>query len=241
MLQNMIAIVSDIHGNLEALQAVLADIKQQGATEIICLGDLIGYGPDPVPCVELAMKWSVCLRGNHEDAALSKDDLPGWGSRIAAETIFRFRREVLKHQKLQTIYPFLESLPISVKSPEALYVHGSPREPTHEYVFPEDIYNEKKLTAIFARFSGLCFCGHTHLPGVFHREASWNHLSAEECGNELTRDASQLLVNVGSVGQPRDGDPRACYVLFGGDTIRFRRVEYDMQRTIEKLKKLDPP
>jgi predicted phosphodiesterase len=240
----MIAIISDIHGNLEALQAVLADIKRHRATEIICLGDLVGYGPDPVPCVELAMEWSVCLRGNHEMFVLSRNELhtdqwmipPSW-----AEMIIQFCRDVLKQQKMQSIYPFLESLPRSVQRPEALYVHGTPREPTHEYVFPEDIYNEKKMEAIWSKFSGLCFCGHTHLPGVYSRNSQWSYVAEGEVNQVTIGAPTQLLVNVGSVGQPRDNDPRASYVLFDGQTIRYRRIEYDVQLTMKKLRKLYPP
>jgi predicted phosphodiesterase len=236
----MLAIISDIHGNLEALQAVLADAKENGVREIICLGDLVGYGPDPLPCVELAMEWPVVVLGNFDVAALSEDDLPGFTARIAAETIFQFRRDVLKQQKMQSVYPYLHSLPKFVQRTEALYVHGSPRAPTNEYLHPEDIH-EPKLIRNFERFSGVCFCGHTHLPGIFLREPQWDFLTPAECGDTFTRGQSQLLCNVGSVGQPRDNDWRACYVLFDGTAIRFRRLEYNIRRTIRKLREIGLP
>lgn len=184
------------------------------------------------------MEWSVVLMGNFDEAALADDDLPGWTARVAAETVFEFRRNVLRQQKLQTINPFLQGLRRSVQRSEALYVHGTPRQPTYEYLNPDDVYSDKKMAAIFADFKGLCFCGHTHIPGVFMHCTDWSYLSQDDCRNGINVDSSQLLVNVGSVGQPRDNDPRACYVLFDGKTIHFRRLEYEIQRTMQKLRKL---
>jgi diadenosine tetraphosphatase ApaH/serine/threonine PP2A family protein phosphatase len=118
-----------------------------------------------------------------------------------------------------------------------LYVHGSARNPLNEYVFPEDIYNPRKLERIGAVSGALCFAGHTHIPGVFRQQsrASWEFLHPEECERGLPVRGEKLIVNVGSVGQPRDDDERACYVVFDGERLRFRRVDYDYKTTARKI------
>lgn len=113
-----------------------------------------------------------------------------------------------------------------------LFVHGSAREPTYEYVFPEDTFNQRKMDAIFARIRKCCVQGHTHLPGVFSPD--YHFLTPKECGYRYQRGNEKLMINVGSVGQPRDCDPRACYVLLEGDEVTFRRVEYDVEKAQRK-------
>jgi diadenosine tetraphosphatase ApaH/serine/threonine PP2A family protein phosphatase len=114
-----------------------------------------------------------------------------------------------------------------------LYVHGSARNPLNEYVFPEDIYNKRKLEKIFALVPQYAFQGHTHVPGVF--TASPSFFSPEELGNEYRLGEEKAMINVGSVGQPRDGDRRACYVVLEDDVVRFRRIEYPFEKTISKI------
>ena len=103
----------------------------------------------------------------------------------------------------------------------------------NEYVFPEDIYNQRKMERIFALVEQYCFQGHTHIPGVFSERLSF--VSPEEIEFRYELDSEKVLVNVGSVGQPRDGDPRACYVLLDGKTVHYRRVDYDFDKTAEKI------
>jgi diadenosine tetraphosphatase ApaH/serine/threonine PP2A family protein phosphatase len=130
---------------------------------------------------------------------------------------------------------FLASLPHLHCQDSDLFVHGSPRNPYHEYIFPEDIANEPKMAAVFALFDHYCFTGHTHHPGIFTEDGRF--LSPEEVGNRYRLDGKKTLVNVGSVGQPRDGDWRACYVLvLDGELIRYRRVEYDVEATVKKIR-----
>ena len=112
-------------------------------------------------------------------------------------------------------------------------MHGSARNPLNEYVFPEDIYNRRKLEKIFALVPQYCFQGHTHVPGVFTE--NFNFLSPDEINYEYRLGPEKVMINVGSVGQPRDGDPRACYVVLEDDVVRFRRVEYPMESTIQKI------
>jgi diadenosine tetraphosphatase ApaH/serine/threonine PP2A family protein phosphatase len=234
----MIAILSDIHANLAALEAVLWDVEQFDVEAIYCLGDIIGDGPDAITCLRHAMTWPVVLLGNFDEAALGTDDLPGWITAVhARQTILRFRSELAQHADCATMSAFLSALPSHVLSPDALFVHGSPRSHVTEYLYPEDIYNERKMTAIASHFDSLCFCGHTHIPGVFRSAAPvWDYISPEECNYEYPVAKDKLICNVGSVGQPRDGDPRACYVLFAPDRIVFRRVDYDVDRTIQKMR-----
>ena len=114
-----------------------------------------------------------------------------------------------------------------------MYVHGSPRNPLNEYVFPEDIYNQRKMEKLFGLFEKTCFQGHTHVPGVFTEGLRF--YPPEEMDNEYKLGEEKIMVNVGSVGQPRDGDPRACYVIFTEDALQYQRVEYDRETTIQKI------
>ncbi|HEX5103162.1 MAG TPA: metallophosphoesterase family protein [Pirellulaceae bacterium] len=229
----MIAIISDIHGNLEALEAVLADIAQCGAEQTYCLGDIVGYGPNPCECLDIvATRCSKSILGDHEAALWS--EYPAARSEALAEVAERTRGQ-LEHGPggADARWEFLWSLRPSFKERGMLFVHGSPREPTHEYVFPEDCYNTRKLDAIFDNIEWLCFSGHTHLPGVFPYLDGF--LRPEELAFEYELGELKSIVNVGSVGQPRDGDLRACYVLLDDRRVWFRRVEYDWKKTQRKL------
>lgn len=234
----MIAILSDIHGNLEALEAVLADVASFNVDAVYCLGDIIGYGPDPISCIQHAMMWQIVLQGNFDHAAIGNDDLPGWSGAVhARKTILRFRSQLAQHPNRSSITDFLTSRPTYFVTVDAFHVHGSPRNHLHEYLFPEDIYNDRKMDAITSLFDSLCLCGHTHLPGIFQRKSSgWDYVTPEECGYQYSIAEDKLICNVGSVGQPRDNDSRACYVLFTPHIITFRRVEYDIDRTIQKMR-----
>ena len=122
-----------------------------------------------------------------------------------------------------------------------MFVHGSARNPLSEYVFPEDVYNPRKLERIFALIERFCFQGHTHVPGVFTEDGKF--LNPGEIGSRYTLANSKAMFNVGSVGQPRDGDARASYVIQTDTQVEFRRVPYPFEITIQKIKavpELDP-
>lgn len=228
------ALISDIHSNIESLEAVLADIRDQGITEVYCLGDLVGYGPNPREVIDEAMKCDVCLLGNHDQGALF--DPEGFNS--GAERAIFWTRNQLEGgpgstAEKQKRWDFLGELPRTHNEGTLLFVHGSVRNPLNEYVFPEDIYNKRKLEKIFALIKQFAFQGHTHVPGVFSE--SFNFFSPEELNNEYRLGREKAMINVGSVGQPRDGDPRACYVVLEDELVRFRRVEYPFDRTISKI------
>ena len=235
----MKAFISDIHSNLEALDVVLADIAAHNAEAIYCLGDVVGYGPNPRECLEKVMeKCKVCLLGNHDQAVLWD---PREFSPTAEKAAFWTRKQldapIRSHDAAERRWEYLAERPLKHKEKDHLFVHGSPRNPLNEYIFPEDIYNQRKMDAILALVERYCFMGHTHNPGVFTERLEF--FSPEEIDYKYELDGRKTLVNVGSVGQPRDRDPRACYVLLEGTTVRFRRVEYDFAKTIQKIKDID--
>jgi diadenosine tetraphosphatase ApaH/serine/threonine PP2A family protein phosphatase len=234
------AIISDIHSNLEALQAVLDDIAKYNVTETYCLGDIIGYGPNPRECIDLAMKCQLVILGNHDQGAMFDPD----GFNPPAERAIFWTRSQLESSteariKREKRWEFLAERPRTHTENGHLFVHGSARNPLNEYVFPEDVYNQRKMDRIFALVDRYCFQGHTHVPGVFTeslQDDSYQFQSPEEL-NDFTHklDERKTMVNVGSVGQPRDGNWRACYVLLDGKNVVFRRVEYDIDTTIRKI------
>jgi diadenosine tetraphosphatase ApaH/serine/threonine PP2A family protein phosphatase len=230
----MKAIISDIHSNFEAFQTVMEDITRHPVKEIYCLGDVVGYGPNPRECVDLVMKCKIVLLGNHDQGAIF--DPVGFNG--AAERAIFWTRDQLEEpiatrKAMEQRWDFLGERPRTYREGNYLFVHGSARSPINEYVFPEDIYNSRKMEAIFAHVERYCFQGHTHVPGVFTHNLEF--YSPEEIGEVYQLTSQKTLCNVGSVGQPRDGDPRACYVLLDGDTIRYRRVPYDFETTIRKI------
>ena len=226
------AIISDIHGNLEALETVLADIEEQGIEEIYCLGDVIGYGPNPRECIDRCKDFQLCLLGNHDNGALFDPD--GFSSG-AERAIFWTRRELedAAYEGCRDRWQFLAGLPRTHREGDMLFVHGSPRSPLKEYVFPEDIYNQRKIERIFGFIQKYCFQGHTHVPGVFTENCRF--YSPDDLSNEYELGDQKVMVNVGSVGHPRDNDARSCYVILDGNKLTFRRVEYPFDRTRGKI------
>ena len=251
------ALISDIHGNLEALEVVLDDIQAQGLSEIYCLGDIIGYGPNPRECIDLVIETcKMTILGNHDQGAMFDPD----GFNIGAERAIFWTRSQLENSQDRSNnerrWEFLGELPRSYRMGPFLFVHGSPRNPLSEYIFPEDIYNHRKMERLFQLVERYCFQGHTHVPGIFTE--NFQFFAPEEIDNEYTLGESKLMVNVGSVGQPRDGDNRACYVILddgmspeteaqaGAEAqaqakpstsprITFRRLAYDFEKTIQKI------
>jgi len=230
------ALISDIHANLEALTAVFADIRSQEIRDVLCLGDIIGYGPNPCECLDEIIKHAnVTILGNHDQAALFDPD--GFNP-VALQAVYWTREQleaIGEPSSINQRWDFLGELPRTHKEEESysLYVHGSPREPTNEYVFPEDVYNQRKMDALFSRIDRYCFQGHTHIPGIFTTERDF--LSPEEINYQYRLGTEIIMVNVGSVGQPRDNDPRACYVVQEDEQITYRRVDYDVDTTAKKI------
>lgn len=228
------AVISDIHSNLEAFEAVLKDIESQGITEIYCLGDLVGYGPNPVECIDIMRKLNGhCLLGNHDQASLFDPE----GFNNSAEQAIFWTRSQLENPRLPNAnerWDFLNELPRMIKEDDFLFVHGSPRNPLNEYVFQDDIYNERKMERLFALVPMYCFQGHTHVPGVFTEDREF-YRPDDLPNNKYTLGNFKVMVNVGSVGQPRDGNNKACYVVIQDKTVTYRRVSYTLEKTVEKI------
>lgn len=235
----MFAIISDIHSNLEALRRVLDDIHRRKIETIYCLGDIIGYGPDPAECLDLVSqvtKWSLC--GNHDNAVFYEPA----NFNHAAERAAFWTRAALEdepdREKRNRRVRFLGSLSPRREMDGLLFVHGSPRRPINEYLFPDDVrIAPQKLMANFMRMQQLtCFCGHTHVPGVFLDDPYFE--PPDELGDDrrYTIGEEKVIINVGSVGQPRDRDPRAAYVVVDDNEVEFIRVEYDISVTARKIR-----
>lgn len=235
------AIISDIHGNLEALQTVLDDIKSQSCEQIICLGDIIGYGPDPQACIDVVRNFDACILGNHDLAALFD---PEGFSNAAEKAILWTRKQIESGDSSEACFKrlaFLAHMPRTRREGDLLFVHGSVRNPINEYVFPEDVYNQRKMQKLFSMIQKLCFQGHTHVPGVFTSEMAF--LRPEEIDHRYQISNEKAMINVGSVGQPRDGDWRSCYVILEEPWVIFRRIEYNVDITIKRIHdtpELDP-
>lgn len=230
------AIISDIHANLAALDAVLEDIDSQNVDRIVCLGDVIGYGPAPCECLDRTMEFGFCVLGNHDSSALFDPE----GFNIAAEQAIFWTRAQLENSQSapetsRRRMQFLCELPRMVDEGNVLFVHGSPRGPTNEYVFPEDTQNIKKMEKLFSLVPHLCFQGHTHVPGVFTTDLRFVRPIDTGSGYGVADRSQRLMINVGSVGQPRDGDPRSCYVIFDEEQVQFRRVAYDVEKTVRAI------
>jgi predicted phosphodiesterase len=226
------AIISDIHGNLEALTSVLQDIESQMVEEIFCLGDVIGYGPNPRECIDHCREFGMTLLGNHDNGALCDPD----GFSTGAEKAIFWTRQQLEDKSIEGAserWDFLAQLPRTYRVEDVMFVHGSPRSPLNEYVFPEDVYNTRKIERIFGFVQKYCFQGHTHVPGVFTENCRF--YSPTEISNRYELNDQKIMVNVGSVGQPRDGDPRSSYVILDGNQVEFRRVGYDPKVTRQKI------
>ena len=239
-------LISDIHGNLSALKAVIADMEANGAGRIICLGDVVGYGPYPGECLDLVRRCGAVLMGNHEEALLFGAE----NFNPRAKRAIDWTREFLKSDGSDEVrrhrWAILQNLQLHARDGKFLFTHASPRQPTREYVMPRDTQNVAKMDEIFSLIPHVCFVGHTHVPGVFLADHTFTPPPELWANTYFIEPDEKALVNIGSVGQPRDGDPRACYCLLdtdaGAPRVVFRRVEYDVEQTavaIEQNPNLD--
>jgi diadenosine tetraphosphatase ApaH/serine/threonine PP2A family protein phosphatase len=229
------AILADIHSNLAAFQAVLEDLSRRGAVdEIWCLGDVVGYGPHPRECIQLLRQHKhLCVAGNHDWAAIGNIDTSYFNPEAAAAC--QWTAENLTSDDTD----YLRSLPLALRQGDFTLVHGSPREPIWEYVLSTRSAQEN-----FACFdTRFCLIGHSHAPLVFELGQDEvcrfgqlpAHLSLEK--------EERLIINCGSVGQPRDGDPRASYAVLdtGESTIHHYRIEYDIALTQQRMREAGLP
>ena len=231
----MFAIISDIHSNLEALSVVFDDIDKRGITEILCLGDVVGYGPNPRECLDLvARRCTTVLMGNHDFAVFYEPYNFNTGAESASYWTRRCFEQEPNPELRAKRWKFLGSLPPRVKTDRYLALHASPRRPINEYIFPDDIYtNPGKFVSMFERVEKLCFVGHTHVPGVFLEGPDFYTPDELDYRFEITDE--KAIINVGSVGQPRDRDPRTSYVVVDENAVEFVRLDYDVNTTVQKF------
>jgi len=229
-------VLSDIHGNLPAFEAVLADAPS--GLPVWCLGDIVGYGPKPNECIELLRTLDhECIVGNHDWAVMGKVDLDYFNP--DAQRSVKWTQDELEPANLA----YLESLPVSLIKGDFTLVHGSPREPVWEYILYPPI---ARLN--FAYLSTAhCLVGHTHVPVKFSfRDHDDNHICEMERlpeGRPEPLGNGRLIVNPGSVGQPRDGDARASYAMLDTETMicEHRRVSYDIPKIQEQMERARLP
>ena len=229
-----VAVVSDIHSNLHALEAVLATIEAEAPDELWCLGDLVGYGPRPNECcAAIAERADVCLAGNHDLAVRGTIDLEEFhGEAGLAAT---WTREVLEPQWKE----LLDRLEPEGSAHGVSLYHGSARDPVWEYV----LGNEAALATLELAGSPLVLVGHSHVALQVVQSGDEVAGGVAPDGRELELAGVRALLNPGSVGQPRDGDPRAAYLLLDLDAQRasFRRVEYDVEQTQREMREAGLP
>ncbi len=230
------AFISDIHANLEALEAVIEDISKQNIDEIICLGDIVGYGANPNECCEIIKnKCPVTLLGNHDAAAVNQ--LSTQHFNIHAKIAIEWTTQNLKKESEL----FLEALPYKATKPSMTLVHATPYEPNMWYYITsleEAAFNYQFFD------TQLCFVGHTHIPIIIVLDNEKElYVHQDTSINLNTVKDARLLINVGSVGQPRDRNPNSCYGIFDSDTgiFSYQRLSYNIEKTQAKMKKIRMP
>jgi predicted phosphodiesterase len=221
-----IALFGDIHANLEALEAVLEDASSQGVTDYVCLGDVVGYNADPGACLERVRAMDCpTIKGNHDEDASGTHSLDNMNPVAAAA--LQWTREQLSDEQRQ----WLRRLRMVRQVSDFTVVHSTLDQPANwNYVT-----NRFDAMSNFSyQFTQLCFHGHTHVPRVYVKTDKVSEVPAESIEIE---NSAKYFINVGSVGQPRDGDWRACYAIYdlNHKLVVFRRVEYDLARTQEKI------
>lgn len=229
------AIIADVHANLEALEAVLKDIKKRKIESILFLGDAVGYGPNPNECIEVLQEIvsestrteKVSLMGNHDSAVIGLTDLEYFNPN--ARTAIEWTKDILTHENRI----FLKALPLvnSLKHDSIFLVHATPKEPEqwHYLLTKQDAYIN------FHFFTEkICLIGHSHQPSIIEQLPEDEMVIYKD--NAEIKDKHRYIINVGSVGQPRDGNPDAAYALLNENSIEIKRVSYDILSTQKKMR-----
>jgi predicted phosphodiesterase len=221
------AIIADIHANLEAFQTVLDDIKSQNISQIVCLGDVVGYNANPKECLKIVQDLNLpCVKGNHDEYCSSEDQLEGFNPH-AAEAVHWTRNQLSTEDR-----QWLRDLKYSRMVANFTIVHATLDVPQRwGYVFD-------KLAAAASfpyQNTQVCFFGHTHVPVAFMRDTVVRGGTYSKFKIDPTK---KYFVNVGAVGQPRDNNPKAAYVVYDldGGTIELRRLDYDIPKTQQKIR-----
>lgn len=228
-----IGILADIHSNLEAFEAVLSELEKQEIEKIWHLGDIVGYGPNPNECIELIRKREIIsLAGNHDLAIIGKISTLDFNPYAAAAVKLNAQELSEENKK------FLENLPLTSKpEKDIILTHGSIRDPVWEYLL--EIYQAEENFVLFKE--KILFVGHSHLPIIFEKRENKIYqfrFPPDKAFLKFERD-SRYIINPGSVGQPRDQNPKASFVIFDDENwiLQYRRLVYPYQKTQEKMKK----
>jgi len=229
-----VLVISDVHANLEALTAVLADAADD-YDAVWSLGDAVGYGPDPAACVQRLLTLPlVAIPGNHDWGAIGKLDLEQFNEDARLANLWTSERLSAAARA------FLESLPETRIEAGVTLAHGSPRAPVWEYL----LYASAARVNFDYFETWLCLVGHTHVPAIFRLDGEGRcHAVVPPEAQRIQLDEQRYILNPGGVGQPRDGDPRAAYLLLDVEEriIEFRRVAYDFAETQRKMRAADLP
>lgn len=224
-------IISDIHGNWEALKLVIKILNEEGINFYLCGGDLVGYGPWPNECVETVQNLKHCLvvAGNHDRATVGLEDI-GFFNLVAKEALFWTRAKMSRQNK-----KYLRNLPSILVRKSFTLVHGSPRNPINEYLMSRDLFR-KNLPYLK---TNICFVAHTHIPFSFFLTEEGKIKTAELKPNKTVKlmPSFKYVINFGSVGQPRDGDFRASCGIYDEteNSIKIKRVGYNISLVQEKM------
>ena len=221
------AIIADIHGNLEALQAVLEDAQKQGCTHYACIGDVVGYGANPRECLQIVRSMGMpCVKGNHDEYCSIEESAEGFNP-LAAEAVMWTRQQLSEEDR-----QWLRDLRYVRMVTNFTIVHATLDAPQRwGYVFD-------KLAAAASfpyQNTPVCFFGHTHVPVAFVRDSM---VRGGTYSKFRIEPGKKYFINVGAVGQPRDGNPRAAYVVYDVDegTVELRRLEYDIATAQKKIR-----
>ncbi|MFA5088466.1 MAG: metallophosphoesterase family protein [Candidatus Omnitrophota bacterium] len=221
------AIFSDVHGNIEALDAVIQSLRTESIEQYFCLGDIVGYGANPEECIEAVQRLpALSIAGNHDWAVLEKIDVRHFNS-AAREAVFWTRRHLSESGKA-----FLQSLELLHTNDEVILAHGTLQHPG-EFLYLLDLGQAGATFRLMDR--QVCFIGHTHIPQVIIE--CRGKASLEKPGEVRTVSGCRYIINVGSVGQPRDRDPRAAYCIYDTETqaLSIRRVDYPIEKAQQKI------
>jgi len=223
------AILSDVHSNLEALEAVLDDVDQRKIQDILFLGDAVGYGPNPNECVELLVnRCEILLAGNHDWGVLGLTDIKYFNE--YARGAIEWTRDVLTEKNRKTLKSF--SVKKGINKEDILLVHSTPKEPEGWHYLLTLWDAEINFQYFDNKF---CFLGHSHYPFIIERLPSGELVTYKE--EVSTGKTERYIMNVGSVGQPRDGDARACYAIVDNQKMEIIRIPYNIEAVQKKMRK----
>lgn len=223
------AVIADIHANLEAFKVVLSDIEKNKIDEILFLGDAVGYGPNPNECVELlSQRCKAMVAGNHDWATLGLTDICYFNDN--ARYALEWTKGVLTEKNMS----ILKALPIKkvLQDDNIILVHATPKNP-EEWHYLLTLWDAEINFQYFN--TQFCFIGHSHQPFILERFTSGEMVTHKE--EASIKESYRYIINVGSVGQPRDGDPRACYAIIDDNRIKIVRVPYDIGAIQNKMEK----